>query len=127
MSGRKFPASVRMRNRSEIREVFTQGRFRPLGPIGAKYLRTSHPECRFLVTVKKNVGNAPVRNRIKRLLREGLRHHRRDFEIPHDICLMVTRPPKLPLEFSYVNGLISQLAEDLNHHPKTISPFSQND
>ena len=60
-----------MRNRSEIREVFTQGRFRPLGPIGAKYLRTSHPECRFLVTVKKNVGDAPVRNRIKRLLREG--------------------------------------------------------
>ena len=73
MSGRKFPASVRMRNRSEIREVFTQGRFRPLGPIGAKYLRTSLPECRFLVTVKKNVGNAPVRNRVKRLLREGLR------------------------------------------------------
>ena len=116
-----------MRNRSEIREVFTKGRFRPLGPIGAKYLRTSHPECRFLVTVKKNTGNASVRNRIKRLLREGLRHHRRDFEIPHDICLMVTRPPKTPLEFSYVDGLINQLAEDFNHHPQTMSSLSQND
>ena len=127
MSGRKFPASVRMRNRSVIREVFTQGRFRPLGPIGAKYLRTSHPECRFLVTVKKNVGNAPLRNRIKRLLREGLRHHRRDFEIPHDICLMVTKPLKFPLESSYVNGLINQLVEFLNHHPQTLSSVSKND
>jgi RNase P protein component len=81
----------------------------------------------FLSPSKKKVGNAPVRNRIKRLLREGLRHHRRDFEIPHDICLMVTRPPKLPLEFGYVNGLINQLAEDLNHHPQTISSVSQND
>ena len=116
-----------MRNRSEIREVFTQGRFRPLGPIGAKYLRTSHPECRFLVTVKNNVGNAPVRNRIKRLLREGLRHHRRDFEIPHDICLMVTKPLKFPLESSYVNGLINQLVEFLNHHPQTLSSVSKND
>ena len=127
MSGRKFPASVRMRNRSEIREVFTQGRFRPLGPIGAKYLRTSHPECRFLVTVKKNVGNAPVRNRINRHLREGLRHHRRDFEIPHDICLIVTSIPKLPLEFGYVNGLICKLAEALIHHQQTMSSVSQND
>jgi pterin-4a-carbinolamine dehydratase len=39
----------------------------------------------------------------------------------------VTRPPKLPLEFGYVNGLISLLAEDLNHHPQTMSSLSQND
>ena len=114
MSGRKFPASVRMRIRSEIREVYSQGKYSPLGPIGAKYLRTSLQESRFLVTVKKNVGHAPFRNRIKRILREGIRHHRNQFNQAYDICLMVTHKPKFPLKLDYVCGLIGQLAEDLN-------------
>ena len=126
MSGRKFPASVRMRIRSDIREVFSQGSYRPLGPIGAKYIRTSHQESRFLVTVKKAVGHAPFRNRIKRILREGLRHHRDQFSIPHDVCLMVTRTPKFPLKFRYVSGLIGQLAEDLNPQPNRVKPSLQN-
>ena len=126
MSGRKFPASVRMRIRSDIREVFSQGNYRPLGPIGAKYIRTSYQESRFLVTVKKAVGHAPFRNRIKRILREGLRHHRDQFTISHDICLMVTRTPQFPLKYGYVSELIRQLAEELNPQPNLVRPSIQN-
>ena len=126
MSGRKFPASLRMRIRSEIREVYSQGKYRPLGPIGAKYLRTSLQGSRFLVTVKKNVGHAPFRNRIKRILREGIRHHRHQFNQAHDICLMVTRKPKFLLKFDYVSGLIGQLADDLNAQSAQEKVSTQN-
>jgi ribonuclease P protein component len=114
MSGRKFPASIRMRIRSELREIYSHGKYRPLGPIGVKYLKTSLQESRFLVTVKKNVGHAPHRNRIKRILREGIRHNLSQFNQAHDICLMVTHRPKFNLEFNYVCRLIGQLADELN-------------
>ena len=70
---------------------------------------------RFLVAVNKHVGHAPLRNRIKRLLREGLRHQRERLRDSHDICLFVTQTPKYPLQYNYVSRLITKLIVELNH------------
>ncbi len=106
-----------MRNRREIREVFSIGTYLPLGPMGVRYLATTQQTSRFLISVKKNVGHAPMRNRIKRLLREGLRSRRSRLTESHDICLFVTRTPKHPLQYDYVAGLIGKLFNELNQAP----------
>lgn len=46
---------------------------------------------RFGITVTKKVGNAVQRNRIKRLLREALRHHRLAFSPGCDIVWIAKR------------------------------------
>ena len=110
-----------MRNRREIREVFISGTYLPLGPLGVRYMMTTRQTSRFLISVKKNVGHAPMRNRIKRLLREGLRSRRSRLTESHDICLFVTRTPKHPLQYDYVAGLIGNLFNELNQAPGSDS------
>ena len=117
MPKRTFPATVRMRNRREISEVFSSGTYHPLGPLGVRYLATTRQDSRFLISVKKNVGHSPMRNRIKRLLREGLRCWRNRLTESHDICLFVTRTPKHPLQYDYVASLIGKLFNELNQAP----------
>ena len=117
MPKRTFPVAVRMRNRREIRGVFSSGTYLPLGPLGVRYLATIRQTSRFLISVKKNVGHAPMRNRIKRLLREGLRSRRTRLTESHDICLFVTRTPKYPLQYDYVACLIGKLFNELNQAP----------
>ena len=121
MPKRTFPAAVRMRNRREIREVFSSGTYLPLGPLGVRYLATTRQTSRFLISVNKHVGHAPMRNRIKRFLREGLRSLRTRLTESHDICLFVTRTPKHPLQYDYVAGLISKLFNELNQAPGSDS------
>ena len=127
MPKRTFPAAVRMRNRREIREVFSSGTYLPLGPLRVRYMATTRQTSRFLISVKKKVGHAPMRNRIKRLLREGLRYRRSRLTESHDICLFVTRTPKHPLQYDYVAGLIGKLFNELNqaHGSDSKDPVSK--
>ena len=106
-----------MRNHREIRQVFSSGTYLPLGPLGVRYMVTTRQTSRFLISVKKNVGHAPMRNRSKRFLREELRYRRNWLTKSHDICLFVTRTPKPPLQYDYVAGLIDKLFNELNQVP----------
>ena len=92
-----------------------QGIYQSLGPIGVKY-KIAEAECsRFAVSVKKKVGSAPCRNRIKRLLREAIRKERLRLNCPYDICFFITNPPKRNLESAYVLRQVRRLFNNLNH------------
>ena len=65
-----FPKKVRLNQSLIIREVFANGIYKSLGVIGVKYKKAKVDSSRFLISVRKNVGNAPCRNHIKRLLRK---------------------------------------------------------
>ena len=109
-----FPKSVRIHSSREIGKVFEQGVYQSLGPFGAKFLTTNEAQSRFLIAVKKKVGNAPYRNHVKRLLREAIRQERFGLKLQFDVCFFVTRTPQRPLEFVYVHRQVRRLFKQLN-------------
>ena len=111
---RTYPKAVRLHHSRIIREVFDKGLYQSLGPIGVKYKMAEVELSRFAVSVKKNVGSAPCRNRIKRLLREAIRQERSHLNYAYDICFFVASPPKRPLDSSYVLRQVRRFFNNLN-------------
>ena len=63
----------------------------------AKKLQSAHPDKiivnRIGLTVSKKIGHAVVRNRVKRILREGLRQAEKNFDIEKGyLVVLVARP-----------------------------------
>ena len=110
-----FPRGVRLHNSRAVREVFEQGVYQSLGPIGVKYKMTEAESSRFSISVKKKVGNAPCRNQIKRFIREAVRHERSKLKYAFDICFFVSNSPKHKLESAYVLRQVRRFFSDLNH------------
>jgi ribonuclease P protein component len=109
-----FPKNIRLNQSRIIREVFSDGVYKSLGVIGVKYKKTSVESSRFSISVRKNVGNAPCRNHIKRLLREAIRQKRSMLNSSYDFCFFVTSPPKNTLDYSYVLKHVKGLFNSLN-------------
>lgn len=109
-----LPKSTRLRSKREIAEVFQKGKYHALGVLHAKTLRTDLEQTRFLISVKKAIGNAPRRNRIKRLVRETLRRHRHELTEPHDICFFLTSKPQIPLSLSAIEAEFKKLIHRLS-------------
>ena len=110
-----FPKSVRLNHGPTIQEVFEQGVYQSLGPIGVKYKMAEAESSRFSISVKKKVGNAPCRNQIKRFIREAVRQERSRLNHAYDICFFITNPPKRNLESAYVLRQVRRLFNNLNH------------
>lgn len=72
----RFPASRRLRNNADFRAVYSNGRswHSPLGSLRVRPAEAGAPS-RVGFSVGKRVGNAVVRNRLKRRLREIVRRH----------------------------------------------------
>ena len=109
-----FPKTVRLNQSRIIREVFENGVYKSLGVIGVKYKKAKVDSSRFSISVRKNVGNAPCRNQIKRLLREAIRQKRSMLNSSYDFCFFITSPLKNPLDCSYVLKHIKGLFNSLN-------------
>ena len=94
--------------------MFEEGVYQPLGPIGAKFKATDQECSRFLISVRKKVGHAPCRNRIKRLLREAIRQERNQLKKSYDICFFVTRTPLQPLDLAYTQRQVRRIFKQIN-------------
>ncbi len=85
-----FPRDVRLRKRPDFTAV--QGRGKKLH--GERFLvfvlprRDSLAPARLGITVSRKVGNAVIRNRIKRLLREAFRHRQALFPKGLDVVFI---------------------------------------
>lgn len=85
-----FPKRFRIRKRHEFRRVYEKGR-----RISARFVIIHHLDSgldypRIGITVTKKVGNAAVRNRWKRLIREVFRKNRPAFP-PKDMVITVKK------------------------------------
>lgn len=109
-----YPKHIRLTRKNDISMVFEQGQYENLGPVNVKYLKSVSAESRFLVAVKKKVGNAVERNRIKRLLREAIRLHRHELIPSLDLCFFVSKRPKYPMHLEYLETKVQGLFDRLN-------------
>ena len=76
MASLAFPQSVRLRERFQFRELNKHGARISSADLLVRYRMNGLQFARFGITVSRRVGNAVVRNRVKRQLREAIRHHR---------------------------------------------------
>jgi ribonuclease P protein component len=71
-----FPRAARLRKRSEFLRVQQRGKKVVAGPLVGLALPSGASTARLGVTVSSKVGNAVIRARVRRHLREFFRRHR---------------------------------------------------
>lgn len=84
----RYPKTARVRRRAEFVSLQRDGGRRHTAHL-IVIRRPAHNErTRLGVTVSKRIGNAVVRNRVKRLLREAFRHRQIEIQPPLDVVVI---------------------------------------
>jgi len=101
-----FSKNKRLTSNSQFRAVMTNGRRRSNGVLTLYIAQNDLEYPRLGVSVGKSSGNAVVRNRIKRLIREAFRQNQHQIPAGFDYVVMVSpkwlkktnveKDPKLP-------------------------------
>jgi len=103
--GPRFPREARLVRRSEYDAVYRAGKRRSSSHFTIFVRANELPLSRFGFSIKKALGGAVVRNRLRRRLREVVRCHRQEIPAGWDIVIH----PKS----SVAKAPIAALAEDL--------------
>ncbi len=91
-----FPRAHRLSGNLAFAAVYDKRVKTSRGPLSMYSLPNKLPHHRLGLSISRRVGSAPVRNRIKRLLREAFRLHARDAEKGYDLVIVVRQ--HLPLK-----------------------------
>jgi ribonuclease P protein component len=86
--GAGFPKRARLRKRPEFIHLSRSGKKQHTANFLVITRETDRSEARLGITVSSKVGNAVVRNRVKRLLRECFRHWSHQIVPPQDILII---------------------------------------
>ncbi len=105
-----FERKQRLTKKSEFDALYTQGIKRAAGPLLVHSSKNGLEFSRLGLSVPKRVGNAVVRNRIRRLCREAFRKNQHAFKEGVDVLLTI-RPHK-PLTLAEYEEL---LLSGVNH------------
>ncbi|HVB36044.1 MAG TPA: ribonuclease P protein component [Candidatus Acidoferrales bacterium] len=109
---RNLPRESRLVRRSEFEAVYREGRRRSSSTFLIFLRGNGLPRNRFGMSVKKALGNAVVRNRIRRRIREVLRLHREEILPGWDVVIHPSRSVAT-LEFTKLEAdLLALLPRD---------------
>lgn len=86
-----FPAKRRIKRQADFDAAFKSGRVLSDEVLVVHLVRKEHGDVRLGLSISKRVGNSPVRNRWKRLIREAFRLNRAQLPVGIDV---VIRPRK---------------------------------
>jgi len=89
-----------------------------LGTLHAKVLANGMTGSRFLVSVKRKIGKAHERNRIRRLVREAIRLNRVQLQGSYDVCFFLTSAPERP-SLAQMEAEVRKLFRELSQSPST--------
>lgn len=88
MPDKTFPQSVRLKTPAQFKAVYDRKRSVSDGVLVVYAAANGLPHPRVGLSVSRKVGNAVVRNRWKRLLREAFRLHRQALPVGLDFILI---------------------------------------
>jgi ribonuclease P protein component len=105
-----LPKEKRLRRKKEFAQVFAQARKRHSPHLLFLTRENGGGHSRIGLTVSRKVGNAVVRNRIKRMLRESFRRLERDVWPPLDV-VVIARKGAADLDYEAVKKAIQNLTD----------------
>jgi ribonuclease P protein component len=85
--GQEFPREARLVRKTEFDAVYRAGKRRSSSHFTVFFRANELPQSRFGFSIKKALGGAVVRNRIRRRLREMVRCHRLEIPAGWDIVI----------------------------------------
>ncbi len=91
MQDKRFPKTNHLLKSAEFRNVFNKGRKTVTASLVFHVLRTDLGEPRLGLAVSRKVGNAVVRNFVKRRIREAFREKKSSFSESYDIVVYPRR------------------------------------
>ena len=103
----RFPPRYRVRTRREFVALQRDGRRQAAPHFIVITSVTPGPSPRLGITTSRKVGNAPVRNRIRRLVREFFRRHRARLAGAGDL-VVIARPGAHTLSYADVVDELSR-------------------
>ncbi|MBX3024788.1 ribonuclease P protein component [bacterium] len=103
----RFPRRYRVRTRREFVALQRDGRRQSAPHFIVISSGTSGPHVRLGITTSRKVGNAPERNRIRRLVREFFRRHRPRLGAARDL-IVIARPGAPTLSYADVVDELSR-------------------
>ena len=86
----RFPKSIRLLARRDYLRVQKQGILVRSKDLLVLYKKGNGKNARFGMTVSKKVGNAVTRNRVKRWIREAVRHHHHCVDSQVDVVFIAS-------------------------------------
>ncbi len=110
-SDERFPKSVRLVSKLDFDRVFHEGTVVSDAVLVIHAVRGKMPWTRIGLSVSKRVGNSPMRNRWKRLIRESFRRQKSQLPLNLDIVVRPKRgaTPEYYLVFESLLRLALQL------------------
>lgn len=112
----RWPKSERLRKRGDYLRLRAMGARVRVGPLRVQWTANGQNTTHLGITVPKFQGLAPLRNRIKRVLREAWRTVRSDFPPGLDIVLIVDAPEPCT-DLANVVALMEKAASRMRSHP----------
>jgi len=124
-SDQRFPKSLRLVSKLDFDRVFRDGFVASDAVLVMHAVRGKEAWTRIGLSVSKRVGNSPIRNRWKRLIREAFRRQKVELPIGLDLVVRPKRGaiPDHALIYSSLLKLALQIDRKLNG-PRRIPPGS---
>jgi ribonuclease P protein component len=107
VAGLSFPARLKLKTTPEFQAVYTAKCSTADGRLIVYALPNGMPESRVGLSVSKKVGNAVVRNRVKRMLREAFRLARSSLPMGFDFVLIPRNDALKPTIDEWMQSLVA--------------------
>ncbi len=114
MVDERFPKSMRVRTQNEFDLVYRSDTFAADNVLVIRGRSNGRPETRLGLSISKRVGNAVVRNRWKRIIRESFRKQASQLPKGLDIVVRPRKGAKCEYRAVYrsIEKLLTRLARD---------------
>ena len=93
----RLTKAQRLAGRGTFKAILDRGTRKWAGPLAMCVVPNDAGHGRLGISIGRPVGNAAVRNAIKRKLREAFRLMQHDWPVPHDVVLLVKKHDPLTL------------------------------